>query len=161
LAQIRKMTSGLPFALPREVETLYQWRDGTMVRAGDRLDKVYFFPGFYLLSLEEAVQTYAERRDAPQWRPEWFPLFANGGGDFYLAWCRSEMTQTAPIVGFMHGEPEQIVEYESLTAMVRTLAACYDSGAFFLDEDNTLEVDDEMHRQLALRFNPGIEEWQE
>lgn len=157
---IRAWEARLPFLLPLELEQLYRWRNGTRVNEGDQLDTVYFFPGFYLLSLEEAVEIFMERRDAPQWREGWFPVFADGGGDFYPALCSDEKKETAEIIGFIHGEPQQPVEYESLTAMIKTIDACYAEGAFFVSEDNTLEIDDDLHREIAHRFNPEIPEWQ-
>ena len=87
-------------------------------------------------------------------------MFADGGGDFYPACCGSEKKETAEIIGFIHGEPQQPVEYESLAAMIKTIDACYAEGAFFVDEDNTLEIDDNLHREIAHRFNPEIPEWQ-
>ncbi len=150
----------LPFALTIELEALYQWRNGTLVEEGDLLGQAYLFPGFYLLSLDEAVQTYAERKGSRQWRRHWFPVFADGGGDFFVVPCAPERREAAEVIGFIHGEPEQTVEYESLAAMMQTLDACYAQGAFFLDDDGELEVDDDKHREIAHHFNPQVEEWQ-
>lgn len=137
LDEIRRQSESLPFALPEEVEQLFQWRNGTNIEEGDLLDARWFFPGFYFPSLQEAIRVVHERRGAPQWREGWFP------------------------VGFLHGEPEQVVEYESLEAMIKTLEACFAEGAFFLDDRGVLDMDDEHHREIAHRFNPGIEEWQD
>lgn len=158
-SEIAARTALLPFALTRELEALYQWRNGTLVEEGDLLGQAYLFPGFYLLSLDEAVQTYGERKGSRQWRPNWFPVFADGGGDFYVVPCAPEKLDAAEVIGFIHGEPEQSVEYESLAAMIQTLDACYAQGAFFLDDDEP-EVDDDKHREIAHRFNPQVEEWQ-
>jgi cell wall assembly regulator SMI1 len=158
--EIESWEAKLPFSLTRELDSLYQWRNGTRAYEGDLLGDLYFFPGFYLLSLEEAVQTYKEREDAPQWRKGWFPLFADGAGDFYLIRCTRKKTDSSGVIGFIHGEPEQILEYESLPSMIRTLADCYAEGAFFLDEDGYLDMDDEEHRRIAHKHNPGVSEWQ-
>lgn len=45
--------------------------------------------------------------------------------------------------------------------MIKTLEACFAEGAFFLDDRGVLDMDDEHHREIAHRFNPGIEEWQD
>ena len=152
--------SMLPFALSRELEVLYQWRNGTRVEEGDVLGQAYFFPGFYLLSLDEALQTYAERKDSRQWKAHWLPIFADGGGDFYVAPCGLKKPNNTEIIGFIHGEPEQVVEYESLAAMIQTIDACYARRAFFVDEDGELEVDDDKHREIAHHYNPQVQEWQ-
>ena len=159
VTEIASWESNLPFSLTHELKSIYQWRNGTRVQEGDMVSGIYFFPGFYFLSIEEAVQTYKERAGAPQWRDGWFPVFADGGGDFYVVPCTRQEINTAEVIGFIHGEPEQVVEYESLAAMIQTLAASYAEGAFLLDDDY-LEIDDEKHRQIAHRFNPGVSEWQ-
>lgn len=157
---IQSWESKLPFSLTRELGTMYQWRNGTKAEEGDLLESLYFFPGFYFLSIEEAVQTYQEREGSPQWRKGWFPLFANGGGDFYNVRCTRRKIGSSEVIGFLHGEPEQSTEYESVAAMMQTLEACYAEGAFFIDVDDTLEIDDDKHRMIANRFNPTILEWQ-
>lgn len=152
--------AAFPFAFTRELDRIYQWRNGTKAEEGDLLEALHFFPGFYFLSIEEAVQTYRERERSPQWRKAWFPLFADGGGDFYVVPCLGEKTDASEIIGFIHGEPEQIVEYESLSAMIATFESCFAEGAFFVDDDDTMEIDDDKHRDIAHRFNPEVPEWQ-
>jgi hypothetical protein len=158
--ELRRWEARFPFAFTSEIEAAYSWRNGTKADEGDLLDNLHFFPGFYFLSMQEAHQTYLERRDAPQWQEGWFPLFADGGGDFYLVSCRKRKLNRSPIIGFINGEPEQVEEYESAAAMLATLEAAFAESAFFIDKDDTLEIDDDMYAQIAARFNPGISEWQ-
>lgn len=158
--ELRRWEARFPFAFTREIEAVYSWRNGTIANEGDLLDNLHFFPGFYLLSMEEARQTYLERRDAPQWQEGWFPLFADDGGDFYLVSCQKRKLGRSEIIGFINGEPEQIAEYESVAAMLATLEAAFAEGAFFIDTEDTLEMDDDKYARIAARFNPGISEWQ-
>jgi hypothetical protein len=110
--------------------------------------------------MDEAVQTLEEREDSEQWREGWFPVFANGAGDFYVVPCQEKKIDAAEVIGFLHGEPEQTAEYESLTAMTYAIEACFREKAFYLDEHDTMEIDDEKQREIARRFNPTIREWQ-
>jgi len=158
--EITSWESKLPFSFTLEVEAIYRWRNGTKAATGDLLESLSFSPGFYFLSIDEAIQTYMERENSPQWRKGWFPIFADGAGDFYLVICDQNKLETTNVVGFIHGEPEQSVEYESLSAMIQTIEAGFAEGAFFLDDDNSLEIDDEKFRNIAQRFNPGVQEWQ-
>ncbi|BBE22195.1 hypothetical protein MN0502_10780 [Arthrobacter sp. MN05-02] len=41
-------------------------------------------PGSYLLSLEEALSDYDTFKNDARWSPSYFPVFADGGGDFYV-----------------------------------------------------------------------------
>lgn len=159
-SEIATRAAPLPFALTRELEALYQWRNGTLVNEGDLLGQAYLFPGFYLLSLDEAVQIYSERKGSRQWRPSYFPVFSDGGGDFFVVPCPPHTVEAAEVVGFIHGEPEQTAEYECLATMMLTIDACYAQGAYYLDHDGELEIDDDKHSEIAHHFNPHIEEWQ-
>src|SRR4051812_5651108 len=49
-----------------ELETLYGWRNGTAT-AGVILDDIDLFPGFYLLSIEDAVANYRAFASNPRW----------------------------------------------------------------------------------------------
>jgi hypothetical protein len=149
-----------PFSMTRELEAIFSWRNGTKAREDDLLEDLYLFPGFYLLSIEEAYETYLERKDAPQWREGWFPLFADGAGDFYILPCGDKQADSSVVIGFLHGEPEQIAEYDSLAAMAATLEAAFAQRAFYVDTvDDSLEIDDDSFGSIAARFNPGIPEW--
>jgi hypothetical protein len=140
---------------------LYSWRNGTIVDEGNALDDLHFFPGFYFLSLEEALDKAPIFRDDSRWRDGWLPLFANGGGDFYVADLCGEPTLDAPIIGFLLGEPEAIIEYEGLESMMQTLRRCYASGVFWVDDRDCLEMDDERHAEIARAENPALEFWRE
>lgn len=67
-----------------ELEGVFAWHDGIDFPPDVPADDFHVFPGFYMLSLDEAVascDTYVSDR---RWNPGWLPLFANGGGDFYV-----------------------------------------------------------------------------
>lgn len=136
--------------------TLYSWRGGTRVEAGAPLDDVHFFPGFWFLSLDDAIADYLAFRTDPRWNPAWFPIFANGGGDFYAVWIQDG---AEPVVGFLIDELEHPVEYQDLRAMCETLADCFDESVFFSDERGYLEMDDARHAEIARRHNPDVDFW--
>jgi len=158
--EIAQVETTLPIRLTEELRVLYRWRNGTKTKEGDVLSDLWFFPGFYLPSFEDARRSFEERKLAPQWRKGWFPFFEDGAGDFYIVPCRRKLTDTAPVIGFIHGEPDQEVEYLSVTTMIETLAACYAQGAFFVSPDGSLEMDDDAHQRIARQHNPGVTAWQ-
>ena len=158
--ELAKWESQLPFALTRELEVIYQWHNGTKDQPGDLLETLYLFPGFYFVPIQEALQIYHAESVNPEWLETWFPVFANGGGDFYLIPCAREKLDATPVIGWIHGEPEKIEEYESLTAMARTLDECFARKAFYLNDEDMMDIDDDRHRVIANRFNPTIPEWQ-
>lgn len=148
----------LPMSLPEEVYRLYEWRNGTRRHERRPMKHLYFFPGFYFLSLDEAVTSYQLFANDSRWNSSWFPLFANGGGDFYAAVGTAERQQSSEIIGFMLDLPddEQVAEYESLEKMLLTMATCYDEEVFYVQSDGYLDADDRRRSQIAKRLNPNI-----
>jgi hypothetical protein len=145
--------AGLP--APASLVELYSWRNGTHVQPGTNLDDVHFFPGFWFLSLDDALQNYAAFRSDNRWDPRWLPVFANGGGDFYAA----VLEEPTPVVGFVLNEADHPIEYESLEAMIATLDEAFRDGAHFVDDRGFLEVDDQRYAEIARRHNPGVGIW--
>jgi len=157
--ELRIRTASLPGKLPEEVTHLYDWHNGTRYQKGDMLDDLHFFPGFYFLPIEKALVHYMSLHDAPGWGREWFPLFANGGGDFYATICGTSEKMSSAIVGYIMGEMTQDIEYESLSSMIKTIRACFERDVFFLSQAGYLEADDALHAKIAREFNPSVELW--
>ena len=125
---------------------LYAWRGGTVVETGTTLGDVQFFPGYWFLSLEEALEQYATRRQSDRWNDSWFPVFANGGGDYYAVWLGRS---PSPVVDYTHDSDERPLAYPSLPKMMTTLAACFEQGVIFVDDEGYLDMDYAKHEEVA------------
>ncbi|GAB97727.1 hypothetical protein BJY21_002766 [Kineosphaera limosa] len=146
---------GLP--TDSSVESLYGWRNGTRT-AGLTLGQMWLFPNFYLLPLQDALANLETFRTNPRWHDQWLPLFADGGGDFYLVDFSSG---GRPIRHFRLDETEQPIEHSSLEKMLETLAAAFREGIFFNDDEGYLDMDFDAFSALAARIDPGILWWTE
>lgn len=135
-----------------DLEALYGWRNGTGGEGSPDLGSIWLFPGFYLLSLDDAFANYKSIRPNQRWDPAWFPVFANDGGDFYAV---NTAEDPAPVVYFMIDEPEQPVEHESLSRMIKTLADCFREGIFYVDDSGYLEMHDRRYAAMVRRNNPN------
>lgn len=146
---------GLPSS--KEIEYLYGWRNGTDIEHAPSLDAIYLFPGFYFLSIEDAVTNYRVFTADPRWEVGWVPVFANGGGDFYVL----SLFESKPdmIRRFRIDEIEHPIEFESISSMVATLAAGFERGVFYIDQNGYFEMDDLVFAKMAAKMNPGITWW--
>jgi hypothetical protein len=141
-----------------EIEEFFGWHNGLDPKADLKLGDIDFFPGFYPLSIEEAVANYQSFERDPRWRSGWFPIFANGGGDFYVVDLSFE--DECPIRHFRLDEPECPIEYSSLESMLLTLSAAFDKSIIFVGgTPGYLEVDYDRFDELAARLNPDIPWW--
>lgn len=148
---IEERVKDLPFRLPREVYTLYRWRNGV---SPDHFDTA-LFPGeladWVFNSLENTLARYREQVDLARdvggddwtliWHPHWFPAFDNVVPTSLCVLGQAHQAETAPILyvdveGVSHEE-----QYASLTHLMRIVAECYETGAFLVTADGSLEQD--------------------
>ena len=155
--QIQELFEEIPLQPNQDLRALYTWRNGSKDCEGITLGELAFFPGFYLMSLEESIQTYMELRARNGWDKSWFPIFASGGGDFYAMNLAPEAQ--GQILGFYVFEEEGQVEYRSLKSMLATLKACYEQGIIFRNEQGYLDMDYRKHAEIAHDINPDLKIW--
>jgi len=144
----------------QEMFDLYSWRNGTKVVEGTELDGVQFIPGYHIMSLEDSISQYKAMKDDSRWSQSWFPIMANGGGDFYAVDLSQSTGPSAPIIGFILDEEEQDVEYQSIYTMMLTFLECCQKGVVFCTDEGYLEMNDDEHALIARKNNPAIEFWQ-
>ena len=157
--KIQELFEEIPLQPNQDLHVLYAWRNGSKDSEGITLGELAFFPGFYLMSLEESVQTYLELIETDTWDQSWFPIFASGGGDFYAMILAPEAQ--GKILGFYVFEEEAQVEYLSLKSMLATLKTCYEQGIIFRNEQGYLDMDYRKHAEVAHEINPDVKIWQE
>ncbi|MBT1001631.1 SMI1/KNR4 family protein [Paenarthrobacter sp. DKR-5] len=141
-----------------ELSSLYEWHNGTDSE-GVKLGRIYLFPGFYMLSLEEGLEIYNNFVGNERWGREWFPLFADGGGDFYVVTCSRMSSRNGKIVHFMIDEPDHSIEYESLAPMLQTMAEAYRRKIFFVDQEGYLDEDPDAFLSLGEELNQDVPWW--
>lgn len=157
--KIQELFEEIPLQPNQDLYAFYAWRNGSKDSEGITLGELAFFPGFYLMSLEESIQTYMELRARNGWNKFWFPIFASGGGDFYAMNLAPEAQ--GKILGFYVFEEEAQVEYLSLKSMLATLKTCYEQGIIFRNEQGYLDMDYREHAEVAHEINPDVKIWLE
>jgi len=142
-----------------DLATIYAWHNGTSTTDGVVLDDLHLFPGFYFLSLQEAVANYVAFKGDDRWDPSWLPVFGNGGGDFFVVVCDRDLKEWGQVVHFRIDESEHPLEFASIEAMLATVAAAYEEGVYYVDDRGYLEMDDYSYIALATRMNGDAGYW--
>lgn len=156
---VRSMLASAGLPSTRDLEEIYGWRNGTASDSAASLDDIQLFPGFHLLSLQDAITNYQAFVTDQRWTPGWLPVFANGGGDFYVV--DLSPSGTGAVRHFWIDEAEHPIEFSSLSAMMATLAAGFQREIFYVDPDGYLEMDDLVFGELATEMNPDVAYWRE
>lgn len=157
--KIQELFEEIPLQPTQDLRALYTWRNGSKDCEGITLGELAFFPGFYLMSLEESIHIYLELREREAWVKSWFPVFANGGGDFYA--MNLAIESQGEMIGYYIYEEEPQIEYNSLESMLATLKACYEQGIIFRNEQGYLDMDYRKHAEIAHDINPDLKIWLE
>lgn len=159
-SHVSNVLIGLGLTAPDDLIGLYSCHDGTKVIKGDILDDLHFFPGFYWLSLADASSSYKTFRLDLRWDRAWFPIFGNGGGDFYAVVCDRKSPFFGGVVGFILEEVDHPIEFESISTMLQTISRCYTEGAYFL-ANGYLEANDMQATKVAKELNSRLEYYSE
>ncbi len=125
--------------IPNELIELYKISLGVDIKKGNKLDDFHFFPGFYFIPIARSIFFYNNYKDDSRWNKNWFPIFANGGGDFYCVDCSDK--NKSPIVEFMLDYDDEVV-HDSILNMLKTIDQCYKEKVYYVDDENYLEIDD-------------------
>lgn len=162
-SEIQTVEAEFGFKLPAEIYELYQWRNGTEEDA-----RAVCFPTMQFLPLSIAIEYSQEwnefilKEKKFIEESEWYetsPLFI-----FLQDNCDScgiplidYQIEKSPVVVLGEGEMPDIF-YTSLTDMMLTLAECYETGAYYLDEEEYI-CEDECKTARALRkYNNELNE---
>lgn len=157
--EVRRRLGSVGLTSNPELEALYGWRNGTSTEGVAAVGDIQLFPGFYLRSLDDAIADHRAFSTDPRWTAGWLPVFANGGGDFYVVDLGSP--GDGPVHHFRFDESEHPMEFSSIGAMLRTLAEAFERRVFFVDVGGYLEMDDAVFASLAAELNPHIAWWTE
>jgi cell wall assembly regulator SMI1 len=125
-------------ATSSEVSDWYSVWDGQ--RPDGALGEMDVLPGFYALSLVDALA----HRSHQAWLPSWLPLLADGGGDYIVV---DTARSGAPVYRHRSDEPEPERLASSLLSFLDTAVAAFAEGVVFV-EDGYLEQDEDQWRGL-------------
>lgn len=155
--EVRAALESARLPTSRELEAFYGWHNG--LGDGGVIGEVTIFPGFYLLSLQEAIANYKIFVSDARWRTGWFPVFADGGGDFYVVDFGS--SSEAAVRHFWIEKLECPVEFLSLGDLLSTIAAGYERNIIVVNSDGDLSMDYFAYAALANEMNPAVDWWRD
>lgn len=153
--EIKKIEKEIGFKLSEEICKLYQWRNGTT-----KYGKALFFPSIQYLPFEEALMvsqdiSFEISSEEDGYFYENKPIFTfifeeNEGCAIPLEKVRLKKT---PVLYFFGEEPELSVCYKNLTTMMQLFAECYETGAYYLDNEGFTCEDEYKVSEIFSKYN--------
>ncbi len=164
----------VPFLLPEEFYQLYQWRDGTLFLD----DTSRLFPGYRFNSIRDALDLRLEiseivedwlldkmRNEDGFWIEHsgvynnyFLPIFSLDHEDHICILGKENKDEISPILSvFFEGGVH--IKYDNLNSMMKTIAVCYEIGAYYNfehpDGHKELYYDENLVEEIRAQYNPG------
>ncbi|BAY87338.1 PBS lyase HEAT-like repeat protein [Calothrix parasitica NIES-267] len=170
--EIQEKLTNVELELPEEIYELYHWRNG--VEDGED-SKSIAYPSMAFMSLDEAIEYHQgiveidifEHEDLPNIfelldanqvdiysDTHLFP-FLRSNCDFCAVLLSKKKQKHSPIIDISH-DLDLYFGYRSLTTMIQTLAKYFETGAYYLRENNFLDWDKEKMEPIFHKYNPGL-----
>lgn len=157
--EIEEKLSALPFRVAEEVRELYRWRNG------DEMCNTVF-GHLWLMSLDTACEyseyfndeDMIEIREGDEKPRYLFPIFSWEDSESFSIQGSESMTTTGPIFHMIYYADSNFV-FISLTAMMLTLAECYETGVYAVGEYGIEMVDGIEFDRIRRKYNPGTDDF--
>jgi hypothetical protein len=150
----RNIIDSLPFKLPTELWSLYQYYNG-----GYQLT-----PGLPFYPLKQAIQALSNLNWIKSDTGYPFPLFKGNRDEIYYVLADDPEPTYSHVYCILPGE-EPIIYAECVTSLIVTIAQCYQEGAYYIaiDEETgerSIEQDLDKIEPIFEKFNPDqIDTW--
>lgn len=148
-----------------EMYELYSWRNGVREEDldGKTLGEFWLFPMGFFPPIDFAIEDYRVGMDIG-WSSNYFPLFASGGGDYYLIDC-DKQSMTYKMV--LYDSPSNIdfegivSKFDSLNSLLEAITECYKRKVYYYDfnKDRNLFVNRALEKEIFMRHNPKSDYW--
>ncbi|MDX2211648.1 MAG: SMI1/KNR4 family protein [Oculatellaceae cyanobacterium bins.114] len=156
--EILEAVGSLHAELPSEFFELYQWRNGS-----EDEQHTLFYPIMQFSPIDAALmdsEWISEDRSVEEggFKYQGYRLFPFMcfEGDYYAVVLNSVRQPTSPVIWIPKADNQVIPCYTSITSMMLTFAECYETGAYYLNEQGYLEQNIQEVAQTSRKYNPEI-----
>jgi hypothetical protein len=153
--RIQDLTEFLEFVLPEDFYQLYQWRNGVRYEPMKTLG-----PVFYFLPIDEVVSFRDWANSNILVSDDCIPRYKNGpvlpiiqSNCEYYALVLGRNPQEACVV-LLDEIGDAVLRYDSISSMMKSIAQCFESGAYYLNEDGLVDEDIRLSSRIISNLNP-------
>jgi cell wall assembly regulator SMI1 len=142
---IDRLSEGLPYSLPTELRSLYEWRNGSRPATG----RNQLFPGGGFVPLRDAVVSYQGFREGAEraangtdtnpaeiYDPRWFPVFLSYGTDYHIVMCGADPAAGSVWEMSLEDAFDRQEAAGSLSDFIDTITNRWELGAYYFDVDS-------------------------
>lgn len=141
---IDRLTKGLPYVLPADLRSLYEWRNGSKPATG----RNQLFPGGGFVPLADAVVSYRGFREGAEragngtdtnpaeiYDASWFPVFLSYGTRSHIVMCGAGPATGSVWEISLEDASDRQQAAGSLSGFIDTVANRWEVGAYYFDPD--------------------------
>lgn len=159
LDEILEEIVALGIPLSDELYELYQWKNGTNDEAPSMV-----FPMFEFLPLRRVVEFVQQAESDDMVRSlltfdgQLLLPFAANDGRYCATVISRRSTMTNPVVYIGKQGSGEYIAFSNVTSMMFSLTECFETGAYYLDEDGYVDADSSRVASILRKHNPQLVE---
>lgn len=155
-SEVKAKVEALGLDCPDGLIKLYTCANGVPYDEDQILPFCRMIESHYFAPLEQAINNYKIFIESKHWDNNWLPILENGMGDFYCVICDRKDNFFGSILCYIHGEPNNYIQFSSIENLLQVTNFCFDEGTYFLGEDGFLDSNLERVSDVAMAFNPDL-----
>jgi hypothetical protein len=160
---INEYIKGINLKLPDEVYELYELHNGIELSGGRKYGQLWFFMTGAFVPIEISITHYHNIAVKEEhWKEKMFMLFESGGGEMYLIDCDESSPTYRMIFEHWVGAVDYdviITAYDSLDSMLTTLIECFETNAYYYDDEGYFQFDFNRCLMISKQHNPKSKVW--
>lgn len=159
---IAKMNS-IDISIPEDLIELYSWHNGIKIK-DEALGELWLFPLAIFFCLEDAIKFYNDINNTNKyWKPKMFPVFGDGGGDFYLIDLDEHSQNYGQYFYYCLSDPffDGIISiFDTTESALKTIYECYKQYVLFKEKAlENLTFNDKKYFEIGEKINPKSDFW--
>jgi len=159
---IAKMNS-IDISVPEDLIELYSWHNGIKVK-DEALGGLWLFPLAIFFCMEDSIKFYNNINNTNEyWKPKMFPVFGDGGGDFYLIDLDVHSQNYGQYFYYCLSDPffDGIISiFDTTESALKTIYECYKRDVLVKEENSDiLNFNNKEYFKTGKKINPRSTFW--
>jgi hypothetical protein len=158
--EIQAAVEDIQYSLPNDFYELYQWHNGTLDECTQSLGPVfYFLPLNQVLEFKNWLSWDISKTDRVWVPPRYLgnPVlpFVKSNCEYYSLVLSRNYRDQAHIV-LLDEVSDAILKYDSITSMMESIADCFETEAYYFNEEGFVEENEHLSAEVLRDRNPKV-----
>lgn len=141
----------------RRIVELFEWKNGTNFSEQLAYEHYFLFSCYCMYSIQDLINTYKSNRESILGKGKKYITVFDFGGVTLLVKNNSDDIFVYEYNAYLSSSPYK--KYESIETMLLTIIACFNEGAYVINENGMVETDFDLEWTISKKMNPNCKIW--